>query len=272
VFRAVGVLPSTLKFKADDLISWLADVRGKLQSAGFKHIISHGADGDGQHRRSAMALMQQQEAYGFIQVAGATDLGKGIRPILSLYAKKLRGSACYTMITSDPTHWVKKWSLSFFAMSRTILLGAHPVLLTGLALVHGMFKDAGLCARDVNGADKMDYDSAKRRLNFAVRKHLANIPDHKGLCAFLAIGDAVDTAFFDKTLEMSTRWQLMCRAAAFLRYWHAWRQAFKVERHAFHPAAVVHRFLLDVPLLCLQNHIAQGCVHYSPIRTLVGWQ
>jgi hypothetical protein len=244
VFRVVGVLPSTLKFNAEHVAGWLTDLRGKLQASGFNHIVSYGADGDGRHRKTATAFMQKEEAYGFVQEDGASDLGKGIRPILSLFAKKLRGSACFTMITSDPTHWVKKWSLCFFAMSRTMLLGPHPVLLTGLAMVHAMFKDAGLCARDVNGADKMDYPSAKRRINFSVRQHLADIPAHKGLCAFLAIGDCVDTAFFDKNIDMSTRWALMCRAAAFLRYWHSWHKLSKLSGMHFIPLQLFTDFFL----------------------------
>jgi hypothetical protein len=244
VYRVVGVLPTNLRFAAADLADWLASVRRNLERAGFNHIISQGSDGDGRHRKVALGLMQKQSTAGFVACDELEDIAPGMRSILTLYARKFVGSSCYTMHPSDATHWVKKWSLCFLSMSRLLLLGNFPVLVTSLAMVHSLCPDAGLKARDVNGVDKMDYDSAKRRLNFTVREHLAGQYGQQGLCAYLAIGDCVDTAMFDKVIDMTLRWRLMCRAAIFLRYWYAWHKASEINSMHFIPLQLFTDFFL----------------------------
>lgn len=131
--------------------------------------------------------------------------------ILTLFGRKIEGEDSYTTFTSDPTHFSKKWSLAFFSGAKLLYLGYYPVVYTALCQVQMDHPECGLRARDVNGADRMDYSAAKRRLNFTVRESLEKLPaeQSKGLIVYLAICDCVDIAVFDKKIPMELRWRLI---------------------------------------------------------------
>jgi hypothetical protein len=229
-FRVIGVLPTNLKYTSDQLVSWLNAALGYLYQVGFRRVVLVGADGDARHRRAALDLLAVNAPQHW-PLRAAVRLGQGLS-FLSMFAPMCLTTQFYLTMTSDATHLLKKIYLMPLSMSRTLVMGHYAVLASHFIVAQMFHKESGLLARDVNGADKMNYKSAERKANFAVRKAFREM-GHFGTAVYCWVGALIKAAMFDRKLPILVRFEYFCKAVIFIRYWHAWMKASKMSCACF---------------------------------------
>ncbi len=282
--RVVGTIPTNLKYTAAQLTELVCECIANLVKAGFKCLVLLGADGDGRHRRMALEFLYNRTPQWFPLHSDQSGMDwSHLTGIMTMYPKRLAGMKCFTTMTSDVTHWCKKWSLAPLSMTRLLSLGAYPVLAMHLVACQLFRKVSGLTARDVNGADRMDYGSSARRLNWVVREAMRALPGTTGTIVYLFIGACMKAAMLDKHLDVATRFMLISRAAIFVRYWYAYiidseistthtipMQLFTdtlIIFHAFlHRLAIHRKFFPDQPFCCWLDGSDQCECFFSEAR------
>ena len=233
--RVVLLMPTDNTFSTATLVFWLETLIKAIYQVGFKYVNMMGADGDGRHRALGLSLLSETLAGKCWTKSNASaSVGSATRRKLLTSAMlqriilpfgNLPGLAPMTIIL-DPTHWLKKWSLTPFSTIRHILIGPkyaiYGTMLIEMQQKYG--RDSGLLVGDVNLSDKMDYKAAERRLSVKVREKMMSDDPEKylGVAIFLSMGDCVRVAFFNKRISAMERWHLLCRVLVFVRYWAAW--------------------------------------------------
>ena len=93
-----------------------------------------------------------------------------------------------------------------------------------LKIVHTTFsKDQhGLRERDISHKDKQNYEAVVRMANDCVVGLLMNIPDAKGILAYLKIIKSIADSFLDKKLDCLVRIEKVWYCVFVLRYWCQW--------------------------------------------------
>ena len=225
----VGLIPTDLTYTQRDLHTYIMAIRANLRASGFRRVIVEAADNAPQHgkefllRMSASFFEAERAAPDPLSTAWCDDLSS-LGEMLTLKAYRLVGDQHPCILTSDVSHWAKTWSLQPFSMARFLVLGNEPILGMHLVACQLYHKQSGLMAAHVNAGDRMDVESALKRINFAVRCEMRNMQGVFGTAVYLYFGACTASAYLDRSPTMIPldRCRLAFRNLIFVRYWHAW--------------------------------------------------
>ncbi|CAG9767012.1 unnamed protein product [Ceutorhynchus assimilis] len=139
------------------------------------------------------------------------------------------------VVIQDTVHILTKMKTRLLNPNITLTMGKHKISSKILAeMIEKFSKDIHcLCQSDLDSADKMNFEAAKKLCSEAVINTLQKLPESEGTVQYLKLMQKIDKAFLDKSLKCSERLFNMWYTIFFLRAWRHWLYNEKLSEKSF---------------------------------------